>query len=496
MTRLLTALFLGTLMVPACGPDKVNIEIAEDEMNNPGVLFNNGVALLKAPDKNGVIDYKTAYDRFVSSANIKSTSKAWFNAGWVAEILGDKAAAEEHYRTAYDLDHNYTQAMFSLARVLNEENKNAGAVALYQDFLDKHPDDLEVRNDLVVALSGGQMYEEALSQAQQILRQDPQNATVYRNLSTMYYEQGNYGMSQLCNEKALSLNDGDPGTYNNMGVTFLQQENEAAAIEKFKTALKLDDDNFEANMNLGYVALNSGDYRLALGCFEKASVANAASIDAKLGLAVALRGTGEFAKASAAYDEILAADPQFDIAYYNAATLHEKYTRDFNKALKYLQGYVDAKTGQIGPDHSVFAKIERVKSAKAKEEERKRVEAQKKKEEDERRKRQEAMLKDMTDAVTSLEAKLTANEECLLNAGVLEEAMMINEQAKMVVEMNDASMAADVKQFLDAVVPTVDAAIASCSGGGDDEEPAPGEPVEGEPGDEPAPAPEEGDGGE
>ena len=112
-------------------------------------------------------------------------------------------------------------------------------------------------------------------------------------------------MSQLTAEKALELNDSDPGVYNNMGVTFLIQSNEPAAIEKFKTAVKLDSAHYESNMNLGWTAVNSGDYALAMTSFEAATAANPSSQDGKLGLAIAKRGVKEYKEAGQIYDEII-----------------------------------------------------------------------------------------------------------------------------------------------------------------------------------------------
>lgn len=436
---------------------------SEEELaTNPAANFQKGLGILQNPDrKTGVVDYSEAFKSFNASANLGGGAKASFNAGWSAEKIGRPADAETHYRTAYEADPTYEQAMFSLARVLTEQGKNEDAVLLYQGHAEKDPGNLDARNDLVAALIKAQKFEAAVAESQAILRKDPKNADVYRNLSALYYAQSNYGMSQMTAKKALELNDGDPGVYNNMGVTYLLQGNEAMAIEKFKTALKLDSGNFESNMNLGYTALNSGDYTLALASFQAASGTNPASLDAKLGLAVSTRGIRDFKLAGQLYDEIIDADPQGEAAYYNAATLHEKYTKDFAKAQKYLQAYIDAHAGEISPTHEVFALMERVNQAKAAEDEKKRLEAERKQAEVDRQKRNEQMLKDMSVVITDTQAKLDRNLKCI-DPGSVEEVGMILEQAAMVVEAEEVDMAGDIKQLLDMYVPAVDGAIEGC----------------------------------
>jgi Flp pilus assembly protein TadD len=298
----------------------------------------------------------------------------------------------------------------------------------------------------------------------------------------MYYKQGNFGMSALCAEKSLALKEGDSGTYNNLGVMQLQQENEPAAIDKFKTAIKLDPDNFEANTNLGFVALDSGDYKLALDSFIRASAANPSSVDAKIGLAVAYRGLKEYDKAGALYDEIIKADKQNEVAYFNAAILHEKYTKDYARALKYLEQYVDVKSGQIGPNHEVFARMDGVKKSQEAERKRKeeleRIEREKK----EREERAMATLKELEGMVAGIKGKLAGCPE-----EVKMEVEMMIEQATTVIETKDTAMATDVKSmFTDYYGPMVD----TCAGAA---APAPEETAGGTPAPAegtPAPAPE------
>ena len=107
-----------------------------------------------------------------------------------------------------------------------------------------------------------------------------------------------------------------------------------AAISEFKTAVKLDPANVPANLNLGYLAVDSGDYALGKKSFGSALSTEPGNIAGKLGMAVSLRGEKDYDGAGKLYDEIIAADPQLEAAYFNAATLHRKYTKNFKKKSK------------------------------------------------------------------------------------------------------------------------------------------------------------------
>ena len=96
-TMLLLAFMVGAPLISACGP-KTNIPEITDETTDPQVLFEAGVATLKSPDKEGNLDYGSAYSMFVRSADNNGGAKAHFNAGWVAERIGKISDAETHYR--------------------------------------------------------------------------------------------------------------------------------------------------------------------------------------------------------------------------------------------------------------------------------------------------------------------------------------------------------------------------------------------------------------
>jgi tetratricopeptide (TPR) repeat protein len=468
--------------VVACGPKKPTEPTAEE--TNPAVFFRAGVGTVQTPDKKtGAINYQKAYENFVRAAELNGGTHAHFNAGWVAEAMGRADLAAKHYRSAYVADKNYEKSMFSLAKVLKENGQAAKAVELYKDFLSSHPNNLDVRNDLVVALSKAKAFDEAQAEAQEILRQDPQNPQVYRSLSSIYFDQDKLGMSQLCNEKALALNEGDVGAYNNMGVTYLIQDDIERAIQRFKTAVKLDSKNFEANANLGFVALNSGDYQLALASFQSATETNPTSVDARIGLAVSLRGIGQLDQSGAIYDDIIKGDPKNQIAYYNAATLHEKYTKNFNKAEKYLQAYVDSHAGSIGPDHEVFQRMERIKKSREEREAYEREQERLRKEEEERKKRNQQLLANLENEANTLGARIQSMTNCIAEDNV-QEGMMYVEMALEIFKMKDPDMVSEIKPLLDGFSSSLDEVAENCNpdGGSAAPSPTPGE----------APPPEEG----
>ena len=91
------------------------------------------------------------------------------------------------------------------------------------------------------------------------------------------------------------------------------------------------------------------------------------------------------------------------MAYFNAATLQEKYKKDYKKALKILEDYVadNNADGSIGPSHEVYERMERVKASKAEEDAAIAAQKQREKEAEERKKRQREQFEVLKTRVTS-----------------------------------------------------------------------------------------------
>ncbi len=483
-TKLLTLFILagGLSLSVGCGdkppPDDIGDGVVD--YGNPKQNFRLGVDLIAAGQTSGKVDYEGAYTHFYNATmGDAGFAKAHYNAGLCAEKLGRRGEAEGHFRQALESASDYTEALLALASVLTASEKDEEAIGMFRAFVVAHPENLDVRASLTDALINAEMYDDAILEAREILARNKDSVLAYTSLARVYHERGEFDMSLLCSQKALTLTDKDPGIYNATGVTYLELNNEPAAIDQFKTAIKLQPNHRDANMNLGWTSLDSGDYVLAKRCFESVLGLYPSNVDALLGLAVSQRGVKELDEASATYDKIMKLDPDNELVYFNAATLHEKYTKNYKKAMAYLQGFVDNNVGKIGPDHEVYERMERVRASQAaeeaKENERKRLEAERK----EREVRQKEQLKVLAERTTKLEATMAKYGECpiMIEYGMTDMGMTILEQAQMVVETNEFSMAADMMTFFDQIEPEIDALIPSC---------APAAPAPA-----PAPAPEE-----
>jgi tetratricopeptide (TPR) repeat protein len=479
----IAALVFSTGFLTACPEKKPPAPTAEEMASMaPDQAFSQAVSILQSPNRDGIVDYQAAYDMLQIGIQNADSPNAFlmFNAGWTAERLGKFDKARLHYRDALKAKPDFKNAMFNLGSLLTNQGNPEKAANVYRIYLEYAPNDLAVQNNLVDALLTAGDHDAAIAQARLILLQDEANISAYRNLSRIYYDQGRYGMALLTAEKTKILNDSDPGIYNNLGIIYLKQGDEASAIEAFKNALKLDPKSVEANLNLGWVALGSEDYVLAKARFEAVIQNVPENVNGLLGLAIAHRGQKEYKKAAKLYTTAIQIDPKNDLAYQNAAMLHQKYTNDFAQARKYLEDWKSALVGNptYGLDHPVHDMIKDVDAARGEWDEVQAKIAQQKKEEADLKKAQLAQLKELGERVKTYQKKIDGLCSMIADMGMLEDFQMVADTAIETIEAQDFAMAQALFPMISEMEETIDTDLAPlCAedGGGAPEVPAPTE---------------------
>jgi len=452
---LLSAALLFSIGTLTGCPEKAPPKPSAEEMQLMGSeeAFNQAVLVLQSPNRDGFVDYASAFEMLeIGIKNGGSKNKnILFNAGWTAERLGKQDVAIGYYKRAFNLDKSFKNAMFNLGSIYSASGKATEAAAVYRQYLEENPKDVAVRNNLVEALVNAKAHDDAIEAIREILLIDEANTAAYRNLSQIYYDLNQYDMALLTAQKTQGLNDSDPGIYNNLGMIYLKQGDSASAISEFRKALKLDPQFVEASLNLGWVALASEDYELAKAKFTVVHQKAPEHIDGILGLAIAYRGHKEYDKAAKLYELAISIDAQNDVAYENAAILHQNYTKNFKKARKYLEDWKSALVGNpsYGLEHPVHDMLSNVDTAqKAWEAEQAEIAAQKKAEE-ELRKAQLAQLKDLGVRVSSYEKLIGSLCPMIEEMGMLEDLVMVADMAKESIEAEDFAMAQQLFPTLD-----------------------------------------------
>jgi tetratricopeptide (TPR) repeat protein len=202
---------------------------------------------------------------------------ALVNLGHARQTLGDKAGALACFERAYQAhaqDESAGQELFlPLGRLYAELGRHDQAVVILEHWRDRPGSDREF---LLFRLLGESYMEDgrpgdAVKACQRALRLFPQDSVSLSILGLLYVEQGEgdeLGLS-LCN-KALSLDNFNPGHWRRLSRALLRLGNSAEAFEAGKQCLRLRRNDIEGLLQLGDVYSAMGRAKSAKKCFTQA----------------------------------------------------------------------------------------------------------------------------------------------------------------------------------------------------------------------------------
>lgn len=185
----------------------------------------------------------------------------------------------------------------------------AQAERLYREILREQPDNAEVWRQLGdVCQSLGQR-DEAVNGYRRCLELRPDNVHAHNNLGVALMELRQPDEAAARYEEAIRLQPDFAEAYNNLGIARLEQRQLGQAEACFREALRLKPDYTATQSNLGRVLSRQGRWQEAVACFEQAVQAQPNFTRAWLGLGDALRRLGRLDEAGASYQRAVQLRP-------------------------------------------------------------------------------------------------------------------------------------------------------------------------------------------
>ena len=138
-------------------------------------------------------------------------------------------------------------------------------LTIWQDCVDKRPNNAAARNSLGQALIHAGRSEEARIQLEQAIRINPAMTEAYSNLAGLIYRDGRVAEAAELLERALTLNPDRPAKIHaNLGLVFLTSGEPAAAREQFEAATADGAYAPDAHYYLGLLEVRRGDLPRAI----------------------------------------------------------------------------------------------------------------------------------------------------------------------------------------------------------------------------------------
>jgi tetratricopeptide (TPR) repeat protein len=242
---------------------------------------------------------------------------ALFDAGWVAERLGDRRSAADLYARALSRDPGNAGAAINLARLKDTPGESE---IVLRAALEKAPDEPRLLNALAAALRAQHKLDDGAALVRRVLERHPGDATAYRNLAAIEADRGKLRLAESALENARKLDPKDGGIPNSLGVLAMRRDDVAAARGWFEEATRIDPAFAPAWANLGALALRYRDYAAAEQAYAKAEQLDPSHWEVRLARGWALEGLRKPREAREEYEKVLAFDPAQDDALYGKAS--------------------------------------------------------------------------------------------------------------------------------------------------------------------------------
>lgn len=310
------------------------------KVEGPKEYFEQGVA---AFDANNLEQAKTLFTK-VAASN-PNNLQTQYNLGVIAERQGNLKEALGHYESAHKIDPKHKSTLLNLGKVYRLQDKFTEATALYEEAL-KDPAneyDVELNNNLTVAYRLAKKYDRAEATARKVLARTKNNPDAYKNLSLIYFDQGNYRLAEFISANAKKLDDKDPGVYNNLGLIYLKLDDRRLALGQFQKAVALNKDFAPSLFNMGAIALSYRDYANAEKSLSRAAELEPTSYESLLAYAYSLDGqkgrdAKKGVKAGETFEKVLSLKADQPDAICGAAWAYAGSDKTgWDRALQYLE---------------------------------------------------------------------------------------------------------------------------------------------------------------
>jgi len=239
--------------------------------------------------------------------------------------------------------------LFTLLTVQRNHDYNS-AVSIWQDTVEKRPDNARAHNGLGLALMQTGKVQGAIGQYEQALRFKPDYFEAYINLGIALVQLGRLSEAIGHYEQALRIKPDSAEAHYNLGNALRRAGKAQEAIGHYEQALRIKANSAEAHNNLGVALEQVGRVQEAIGHYEQSLQINPQNAEAQCNLGLALVQAGRLQEAMEHWEHALRIEPDYADAHYNLGVALEKLGRTteaiehYERALRIKPDFVQAQS--------------------------------------------------------------------------------------------------------------------------------------------------------
>jgi tetratricopeptide (TPR) repeat protein len=181
-------------------------------------------------------------------------------------------------------------------------------------------------------------YDKAISDYNEAIRLNPNDASAYYNRALAYYYKNDYDKAISDYSEAIRLNPNSAQAYGDRGAAYRHKNDYDKAISDYNEAIRLNPNNASAYYNRALAYYYKNDYDKAISDYNEAIRLNPDSAQAYSNRGAAYRHKNDYDKAISDYNEAISLNPNDAEAYYNrgiayrARGANTQAQADFDKA--------------------------------------------------------------------------------------------------------------------------------------------------------------------
>ncbi|MFN3588332.1 MAG: tetratricopeptide repeat protein [Spirosomataceae bacterium] len=177
---------------------------------------------------------------------------AYLNRGLIYEKRGLYDKAREDYQKAVEVDTDFPQAKFSLARILHILQKSAESEKILTELPTSYQDSLNYLYLHAKNLASLNKLDQAQSNFSLALQKDPKNPEILTDLGFVYFLQDNLEEASTLFTKAIQYDTSNPYPFHNLSVVNALQKEFDAALQNSEKAIQLEPTSGLFHSNHGF----------------------------------------------------------------------------------------------------------------------------------------------------------------------------------------------------------------------------------------------------
>lgn len=200
----------------------------------------------------------------------KYSAVDYFNLGFLYEQVGGKEEAIRFYTKAVQMQPDYEQALYKLAKLYQDTGNYKVALGLYERLLHVHPKFVSgyLNMGMIFNALGDQ------SRARQfylkVIKLDPGNGSAYFDLGYLSESQGELQEAISYYEKAIDASPKNAEAYYNLGNVYATLKQNGEAIALYLKTVGLNPRHQDAFVNLSILSFKSRNFAGAIHYLEQA----------------------------------------------------------------------------------------------------------------------------------------------------------------------------------------------------------------------------------